>query len=112
MFTGSVWQRALSLLREYLRTRLIKGEIADHGGDECVFQGSNFQVTISVRPTEASSLIVLARASSRAAGTALYQQLHVLPQTVVMHIEPWVPAAAPAQQHQHQQRYQQQALRQ
>lgn len=107
MFTGSVWQRALSLLREYLRTRLIKGEISDHGGDECVFQGSNFQVTISVRPTEASSLSVLARASSRAAGAAPYQRLHVLPQTVVMHIEPWVPTE-PAQQHQ---QHQQQSLR-
>ncbi len=99
MFTGSVWQRALSLLREYLRTRLAKGEIVDHGGDECVFQGNNFQVRISVRPSEASALSVLARRSGRAAGAGPYQRLHVLQQTVVMHIEPWVPTAPP-QQHQ------------
>ena len=98
MFTGSVWQRALSLLREFLRTRLVKGEIADHGGDECVFQGNNFQVKLSVRPAEASALSVLARTTGRASATGPYQKLHVLPQTVVMHIEPWIPAAPQQQQ--------------
>lgn len=96
MFTGSVWQRALSLLQEYLRTRLRKGEIVDQGGDKCVFQGNNFQVGISVRPAEASALRVLARTSRRAATTGPYQKLHVIPQIVVVHIEPWTPAAAQA----------------
>jgi hypothetical protein len=93
MFTGSVWQRALALLREYLRTRLVRGEITP--AEECVFHGSNFQITLSARSSEAAPYSVLSRTAGRAAANGPYQQRQsVLPQTVFMHIEPWVPHAA------------------
>ena len=95
MFTGSVWQRALALLREYLRTRLVRGEIANPD-EECVFHGNNFQVKLSARSSEAAAYSVLSRTTGRAAASGPYQRQDVLPQTIFMHIEPWVPPAAAA----------------
>ena len=99
-FSGALWQRALSILREFLRSKLVRGELVDPG-PPCIFQdsGANIQVTVSVRAA-AGHLSVLRRAAGRA--SASYSRMKVLPQQVHCRIEPLPPpalaAAPPGQQ--------------
>ena len=95
-FSGALWQRALSILREFLRSKLVRGELVDPG-PPCVFQdsGANIQVTVSVRAA-AGHLSVLRRAAGRA--SASYSRMKVLPQQVHCRIEPLPPAAPSRQQ--------------